>query len=33
VTPDTLKDMTAAELAETKDAQLLKALDVLKTAN
>ena len=33
VVPDTLKDMTAAQLAATKDAQLLKALDVLKSAN
>ena len=33
VTPDVLRGLTAAELAASKDAQLLKALDVLKSAS
>ena len=33
VLPDDLRDMTAAQLAASKDAQLLKALDVLKSAS
>ena len=30
VVPQLLRDMTAAELASSKDAQVLKALDLLK---
>ncbi|HEY2887510.1 MAG TPA: S41 family peptidase, partial [Candidatus Limnocylindrales bacterium] len=33
VLPDDLKSMTPAELAASKDAQLLKALEVIKSAN